>query len=418
MTEYFTSLKKYNYWNGEPIKVGFRRETYLKKFHGFLGNSLVKVIVGQRRTGKSYLMRQIIESLVLNGVGTGNIFYFNKEVIEFDEIDHYQKLYTLILEYKKEINPVGKIFLFIDEIQLVQGWEKLVNSLSQDFTEEFEIFITGSNSELLSGELASLLSGRYVSFEILPFSYAEFCAYRNEPINKLTLINYLKTGGLPELLHLEEEEMRFHYTSSLRDTIILRDIVQRYRIKDAWLIESLFKFLSLNAGNLFSVNNVVNYFKSHKLKTNHETVLSYLGYLKQSFLIHEVERYNIKAKEILSGAKKFYLNDLSFRNYSTLKFEFGLAQNLENYIYLFFRSKGYNIFVGNLKDKEIDFVVENDKEKKYIQVTWSLNDAAVIEREFGNLELIADHFSKVVISMDDVSFGTRNGIIHQLAWEL
>ncbi|MCX6279846.1 MAG: hypothetical protein NT004_17390 [Bacteroidetes bacterium] len=171
-------------------------------------------------------------------------------------------------------------------------------------------------------------------------------------------------------------------------------------------------------GNLFSVNSIVNYFNSHKIKTNHETILAYLNFLKQSFLIHKAERFNIKAKEILAGPKKFYLNDLAFRNYSSVRFEFGLSQNLENYIYLFYKMHGFKIFVGNLKDKEIDFVIENEKEKLYIQVTWTLSDAAVIEREFGNLEQINDNYQKTVISMDDATFGNRNGIVHQVAWEL
>ena len=212
--------------------------------------------------------------------------------------------------------------------------------------------------------------------------------------------------------------MKFHYTSSLRDTILLKDVVQRYHIKDAWLLESLFKFLSLNVGNLFSVNAIVNYFNSHKIKTNHETILAYLNYLKQTFLIHEVERFNIKAKEVLSGTKKFYLNDLAFRNYASIRFEFGLSQNLENFIFLFYMMRGYKVYIGNLRDKEIDFVVENERGKQYFQVTWTLTDEAVINREFGNLEQISDQFPKTVISMDDVSFGNRNGIIHQVAWEL
>lgn len=418
MSELVENLRKYNFWSGEPVKTGFRRDRYLTGINQYIGNSLVKVLVGQRRTGKSYLMRQIIGELITGGTNPGNIFYFNKEVIEFDEVDNYQKLHLLIAEYKAIIKPFGKIYLFLDEIQLVDQWEKLVNSYSQDYTAQYEIFITGSNSTLLANELATLLSGRFVTFGIYPFSFGEFCNFRGEVKNRQSLINYLKSGGLPELLHLEEEEMKLHYASSLRDTILLRDIVQRFRIKDAWLLENLFKFIVLNVGNLFSVNSIVNYFNSHKIKTNHETILAYLGHLKQSLLIHEAERFNIKAREILAGTKKFYLNDLAFRNFSPVRFEFGLSQNLENFVYLHYKMLGFKIFVGNLKDKEIDFVIENENEKRYVQVTWTLNDAAVVEREFGNLEQINDHYQKTVISMDDVSFGNRNGVVHQLAWNL
>lgn len=417
MSEYFNELRKYNFWSGEAVRVGFRREFYPSKIDGYIGNSLIKVLVGQRRAGKSYLLRQIIEKLIISGVSPVNIFYFNKEMIEFEEIDDFQALHRLILDYRSIMQPSGRVFLFLDEIQLVDGWEKLVNSYSQDYTEEYEIFLTGSNSVMFSGELATLLSGRYVTFEVFPFSFAEYCHFRKEEISKLSLIKYLKTGGLPELLHLDDEEMRFHYTSSLRDTILLKDIVQRYNIKDAWLLENLFKFISLNIGNLFSVNAIVNYFNSHKIKTNHETILNYLAYLKQSYLVHEVERFNLKAKETLSGAKKFYLNDLAFRNYASVRFEFGLAQNLENFIFLCCRSSGYKVYVGNLKDKEIDFVLEKGTEKKYLQVAWMLTDESVIEREFGNLEKISDQYPKSVISMDDLSFGNRNGINHQVAWD-
>ncbi len=417
MSEYFDKLRKYNFWNGESVRVGTRRDFYLSKIEGYTGNSLVKVLVGQRRAGKSYLLRQIIDKLIVSGTDSANIFYLNKEMIEFDEIDNFQALHQLILDYRNIMQPSGRVYLFLDEIQMVEGWEKLVNSFSQDYTEAYEIFLTGSNSAMFSGELATLLSGRYITIEIFPFSFNEFCQFRKEEKAKISLMKYLKTGGLPELQHLDEEEMRFHYTSSLRDTILLKDIVQRYNIKDAWLLENLFKFITLNIGSLFSVNAIVNYFNSHKIKTNHETVIAYLNYLKQSYLIHEAERFNIKAKEILSGAKKFYLNDLAFRNYSSVRFEFGLAQNLENFIYLSCRSAGYKVYVGNLKDKEIDFVLEKGAEKRYLQVTWMLTGESVIEREFGNLEKISDQYPKSVVSMDDLSFGNRNGIVHQVAWD-
>lgn len=418
MSEYFEALGKYNVWNGEQLKTGYKREGYLTKIEKLIGTSLVKVLIGQRRTGKSYLLRQIMELLIERGVNPVNICYLNKEFFEFDSIDSDQKLFSLIFEYRNKLKPSGRVYLLFDEIQSVQGWEKVVNSLSQNTVDEVEVFITGSNSTMLSGELATLLSGRYVSFIVFPFSFNEFAQYYALVPSRESMVQYLKSGGLPELVHINDEEMRRHYIQSLRDTIILRDIVQRYHIKDAWLLENLFNFLVSQTGHLLSVNNIVNYFITQKIKTNHETITNYLNYLKQAFLIHEAPRYNIKAKELLSGVRKFYLNDLAFRNFAMLKMDTGLSQNIENMIFLNYLSAGYHVFVGTLHHKEIDFIVESGNERQYIQATYMLTDAKVIEREFGNLELIADHYPKKVISLDDVSIGNRNGIEHVCAWKL
>jgi predicted AAA+ superfamily ATPase len=321
-------------------------------------------------------------------------------------------------EYRKHLKPKGRVYLLFDEIQSVKEWEKVVNSYSQNPVEEAEVYITGSNSTLLSGELATWLSGRYVSFVVFPFSFAEFAGFYGLKTNRETMIRYLKTGGLPELMHLDDDEMRQHYIQSLRDTILLRDIVQRYHIKDAWLLESLFNYIVSQTGHLFSINNIVNYFKTQKIKTNHETITNYLHYLKQVYLIHEVQRYHIKAKEILSGVRKFYLNDMSYRNYAQQRMETGLSQNIENMVFLHYLAAGYTLFVGTLLTKEIDFVAERGNERQYIQVTYLLSDADVMQREFGNLETIDDHYPKKVVSLDDASIGNRNGIEHLPAWDL
>lgn len=418
MTESLQALEKYNPWSGEPMKTGFRRNFYLSKIKKLIGNSIIKVLVGQRRCGKSYLMRQVIELLMERGVSPFNICYINKEFFEFDKIDSAQKLNQLFLEYRQTIKPQGRIYLFLDEIQRIQDWEKVVNSLAQSTVDDIEIFITGSNSTMLSGELASLLSGRYVSFQVLPFSFGEFTEFYSLKPSRDNMVHYLKSGGLPELLHLQDEEVRRHYVSSLRDTILLRDIVQRYHIKDAWLLENLFNYLVSQTGRLLSVNNLVNYFNSQKLKTNHETITNYLQYLKQAYLIHEVPRYQIKAKEILSGVRKYYLNDLAFRNYGMLRMETGLSQNIENMIFLKYLLENYTIYVGALADKEIDFIIERGSDRQYIQATYMLTDETVITREFGNLEKINDHYPKKVVSLDDISLGNRNGIDHICAWEL
>jgi len=418
MIEIFKKLKKYNYWNKNKIKTGFIRDIYLKRIKKYIGNNLIKVFIGQRRVGKSYILRQIIQELINNKVNPKNIFYLNKEMVDFDEIKNYKDLKRLIDFYKKKLKVRGKIYILLDEVQEINQWEKIVNSLSQDYKNKYEIFLTGSNSKLLSGELATYLSGRYVCFDIFPFSFNEYTKYFNIFKNKDNFLDYLKIGGLPELYKLKDEETKNHYISSLRDTILLKDIVQRYKIKDAYLLERIFKFLIDNIGNLFSINSVVNYLNSHKIKTNFETVANYVNYLVQSFLIYEVERFDLKGKAILLGGKKYYLNDLSFKNYLSSSFDYGLGKHLENAIYIHYRLLGYKIYVGKIAEKEVDFIIEKDKEKKYIQVAYNLLDKKVIEREFSGLEKIQDAYEKVVISLDDVSFGNKNGIKHLLAWEI
>lgn len=418
MSEYIDALRKYNYWNGEPIKIGYKRQVYLREIEKILGTPLVKVLVGQRRTGKSYLLRQVIQLLLEQGLTAKNICYLNKEMFEFNTVVEDQDLFNLVEEYRKDIKPKGRIYLMLDEVQSIKGWEKVVNSYSQNPKMDVEVFITGSNSTLLSGELATWLSGRYVSFTVFPFSFKEYAGSMDLKPDRETMIRYLRTGGMPELMHISDDEMKQHYIQSLRDTILLRDIVQRYHIKDAWLLENLYNYLVSQTGRMFSVNNIVNYFNSQKVKTNHETVANYLQYLKQSFLVHEVPRYHIKAKEILSGVRKYYLNDVSFRNYAQFRIETGLSQNIENMIFLHYLMADYTVYVGALMNREVDFIVEKGNERQYIQATYLLANQDVIQREFGNLEAINDHYPKKVVSLDDASIGIRNGIEHICAWDL
>ncbi len=418
MDETLKKLEKYNYWHKQAIKTGFIRKFYLSKIKKYTGNSLIKVLLGQRRVGKSYVLRQIIDALIKQGVNPKNTFYFNKELVEFDEIKTHKQLFDLIALYKKNLKVKGKIYLLLDEIQEIDQWEKTVNSLSQNHKEEYEIFITGSNSKMLSSELATHLSGRYVTFEISPFSFDEFISSRNLPKNKASFLSYMKTGGLPELFNLTDAEARVHYVSALKDTVMLHDIVERHGVKDIPLLENVFKFIMDNIGSLFSVNSVVNYLISHKIKTNHETISNYVNYLVQSFLIHSAQRYDIRGKEIFSTGQKYYLNDLAFRNYLTSGFSYGLGKQLENIIYLHYRRLGYSVCAGSISNEEVDFVLEKEGEKKYIQVAYTLSDKKTADREFRSLEKIRDAFEKIVISLDDAPLGNKNGIRHVCAWEL
>ncbi len=419
MNTLVSKLEKYNPWDGKSLPTGFARDLYLNKFKKYCGNKLVKVFVGQRRVGKSYLMRQLIQYLLTeHSVNPKNIFYLNKEYFVFDSVRDVSDLEELFVQYKNTLQPVGKIYIFIDEIQNILGWEKFVNSYSQDFTSEYELFITGSNSNMLSGELASLLSGRYVEFEVYPFDFGEYCHFTQQSESKTSFMQYLSMGGMPETYHFAEEEIIRNYVESLKNTIVLRDIISRNAIKDAQLLEDLFKYLMSNTGNFTSVSNIIKYFKSRSKQTNYETLSSYLSYLCQSFIVHEAERYNIRGKQLLGGDRKYYLNDLAFKTYLMGFYPTDTGAYLENYVYLRLKRLGYKLTVGVINGVEIDFVAENDGTTQYFQVAYLLNSDATIEREFGNLQLIPDHFPKTVISLDDVRFNDKNGIMHKRPWEI
>jgi len=418
MEEKFNSLKKYNFWNGNVPQQGFLRIDYLNAIKSYCHNTLVKVIVGQRRTGKSYILRQIASDLIANGVHPHNIFYLNKEFIDFDFVNQYTDLEELIKLYQVTLKPQGKIYLFLDEIQNIAQWERLVNSYSQNFTESYEVFISGSNSKMLSGELATLLSGRYVNFEIFPFSFKEYAGITQQEINKQTYINYMQSGGLPELLILPNEETKRHYVASVKDTVLLRDVIQRHAIKDPKLLEEIFIYLVNNAANLLSINNVTNYLKSKGRKTTYDTIANYIGYIEDTFLLHKAERLDIKGKDTIAGNVKYYCNDLAYKNYLYAGFGYGLGYQLENLIYLELRRMGYEVYIGVLPNKEVDFVAIKASQKLYVQSTYLLIDEVTIKREYASLEAINDNYTKIVVSLDDIVMPVNKGIIHLQAWKL
>ncbi len=415
----FKDIKKYNFWKKEKIDTGYFRDEYMNKISDFMGNKLIKVLLGQRRAGKSFVLRMIIKKLIkVDKVPRQNIIYINKDINVFNFIENAKILSNVINEYHKELNPKGKIYIFIDEVQEIKNWEKYINSLSQDYTQEYEIFISGSNSKLLSGELSTYLSGRYITINIYPFSFREYLGFYKKEASKENYINYLLMGGIPELFNLPNEELRINYISALKDSIILRDIIQRYNIRDIIILRRLLDFVIDSQSSLFSANKVTNTFNSIGVKTNSETISRYLGYLSDVYFLHESKRYDLKGKHILKGERKYYLNDLSFKNYLTSSFDKGIGKLLENAIFLHYKREGYEISTGILNRKEIDFVIERNGIKKYIQVAYNLSNEKVIEREFGNLKNIKDNFEKIVITLDDITIGNIDGIKHLQAWNL
>jgi predicted AAA+ superfamily ATPase len=418
MEEFYSLFKSYNFWDKNIPKLGYLRQEYLNKIFQYCNNSLVKVLVGQRRSGKSYLLRQIAYKFIQEGVPTKNIFFINKEFIEFDDVKDYKDLDQLIKEYKKKLKPNGKIYLFIDEVQNIHQWERLINSYSQNFAESYEIFISGSNSKMLSGELATLLSGRYINFEIFPFSYTEFLGFKELTSNKDSYLTYLHSGGLPELFSLPNEETKQHYVSAVKDTVLLRDVIQRHAIKEPKLLEDLFIYVVNTASNLMSMNNITNYFKSKGRKTTYDTIATYLGYIEDTFLIHKVDRFDIRGKETIAGNIKYYCNDLAYKNFLFTGFAYGTGYLLENLVFLELKRSGYQVFVGVLPNKEVDFVAKKADRIIYVQSAYLLSDEITAKREYASLEGIPDHYEKIIVSLDDIKFSNKNGIKHIQAWDL
>lgn len=314
MDETLCAIKAYNFWDG-PLNEGFIRQSYLDKINIYDSSRLVKVLVGQRRSGKSYILRQIAGRLISGGTSPRNTFFVNMDILAFDFIHDYKDLERLFRLYLREFQPKGRIYIFIDEVQNISQWERFVNSYSQDISGDYAIYLTGSNSKMLSGELASMLSGRYVTINVYPLSYREYCDAGSREYGRASYMQYLHESGMPEMLHLSDEEARANYVSALKDTILLRDIIQRYNIKDPRLLDDLFTFLVNNTSTLFSVNSLIKYFKGMGRKVSYDKVALYLSYMSDAYLIHRADRYNVRGKEQLAGLCKYYANDLCFSNY-------------------------------------------------------------------------------------------------------
>ena len=418
MDERMSALWKFNFWGDTLPELGFLRSGYTAKIGDYMGNRLIKVLVGQRRTGKSYVLRQVAKNLIDSGVPAINTLFINKEFTEFDFLTNYKELDELIKLYKSELKPVGKVYIFIDEIQNIDGWEKVINSYSQDYTASYELFISGSNSKMISTELASLLSGRYINFAIFPFSYSEFLGITKSEQSKESYLQYMSSGGLPELFLLPNAETRRNYVSAIKDTVLLRDIIQRQNIREPKLLEDIFVYLINNASNLISVSSVFNYFKSLGRKTSYDIISNYIGYIQDSFLIHRCERYDIRGKQTIAGNVKFYANDLAYKNYLYSGFGYGFGYMLENLLYLDLRRAGYEVYTGNIRNKELDFVAQKADKLIYIQCAYLLAEPETIEREYGALEVIDDNYEKYVVTLDDLVMPSNKGIKHVQAWNL
>ena len=375
-----------------------KRKGYIDRIKPFMQKSVVKVLTGQRRVGKSFLLYQLIEE-ILAKEPDANIIYVNLEDFTFSSLQTAEDLHSYIISHSKE---KAKNYIFIDEIQDIPGFEKVIRSLL--LNEDNDIYITGSNAKMLSGELATYLSGRYIEFKIYSLSYSEFLEFHGLTESETSYELYSRYGGLPYLLNLPlEDETVNEYLKSVYSTIVFRDVVSRYKLRNTLFLEKLIQFLSENIGNLFSAKNISDYLKSQHTTISVNQIQSYTEYLNNAFLIHRVERYDLIGKRVFEIGEKYYFENMGIRNIVIGYRITDKAKILENLVYNHLLYKGYDIKVGYYGDKEIDFIGEKNGEKLYIQVALKIDSDKTAEREFGNLLKIQDNYPKIVVTEDTFS---------------
>lgn len=393
-----------------------KRELYLKQIRNFIDKPIIKVITGMRRSGKSIILKLISEELLEKGVSPQNIIYINFESLMFDDLTEFKALYRYIIE--KSQNLKGKIYILLDEIQEVQHWEKAINSFMVDL--DCDIYITGSNANLLSSELATYIAGRYIEIKIYPLSFAEYIdfAKKQNPQKILTkeeyFEEYLQFGGLPGIHNFNYDKNNiYQYLADIYNSILLKDVIAKNNIRDVDLLERIVLYAFDNIGNTFSAKNVSDFLKSQGRKLSRETVYNYLKALENAYILSRVQRYDIKGKSILETMEKFYLMDLGFRHTKLGYRSNDIAGYLENIIYLELLRRKYTVNIGKLQTKEIDFIGSFQEKKLYVQVTYLLSSPETIEREFSPLKNIEDNYPKYVLSMDNLKEDNIEGIIRK-----
>jgi uncharacterized protein len=383
------------------------RPIYLDRIKPYIGKNLIKVLVGQRRVGKSFLLLQLID-IIRQQDPKANIIYINKELYEFDSLRDYKDLMKNVNgQTKKQV----KNYLFVDEIQDITQFEKAIRSLQAKG--EHDIYITGSNAFLLSGELATYLSGRYVQFKIFGLTYNEFLTFHSLTDSQEVFLKYLRYGGLPYLININlTDELVFDYLRNIYSAILFKDVVARHNIRNVSLLESLVSYVADNIGNLLSAKSISDFLKSQKIKVTPNVILSYLDFLEQAFFILKVKREELRGKKIFEIGQKYYLEDLGMRHALLGYRAADIGKILENIVYLHLVIAGYTVRIGKFLNKEIDFVCSRVDEKLYVQVAYLIPDETTRKREFGNLEQVYDNHPKFVVSMDESAGGNIDGIKH------
>lgn len=383
-----------------------KRDIYLKKITPYIGKNLIKVIVGQRRTGKSYLLNQIID-LVKAQKSSSQIIYINKEDYAFDAIRSYSDLVDYVEKKKTQEN----VSLFIDEVQEINQFERALRHFL--LNSKYDIYCTGSNSTLLSGDIATLLSGRTIETEIFSLCYSEFLKFHKLEDNNENFEKYIIYGGMPNLIHLPfEDEIVFNYLKNVFNTIVVRDVIERHQIRNAVLLRTLCLYIADNLGSLFSGKRISDYLKSQKISMSPAMIIEYLSFLCEAFFVFNVKRSDLQGKKILEVNEKYYFNDIGLRNALVGFKASDMGKILENIVFNHLKIAGFQITIGEDRTKEIDFVAQKNSEIIYVQVCYKLNYESTINREFGNLLKINNNYRKYVVSMDTTSKSTYQGINH------
>ena len=383
------------------------RNIYIDRIKPYIGKNIIKVFVGQRRVGKSYIMYQVMDELKKQNPKP-NIIFIDKEKNEFESIKNHNDLLAYISSHKKS----GKNAVFIDEIQDIEQFEKALRSIYSE--PQYDIYCTGSNANMLSGELATYLSGRYIEIRIHPLSFNEFLKFHDLENNNESLLKYIRYGGLPNLIHLTlEDEIVFDYLMNIYAAILFKDIIKRYNIRNVSFLENLVKYLADNMASIVSGKKISDFLKSQKINITPNMVLDYLFYLRNAYFINKTQRMDVIGKKIFEIGDKYYFEDIGLRNSINGFKQTDINKLIENLVFSHLKINGYDVKVGTLDHREIDFVAGKQGEKIYIQTCYLLHDQKTIDREFGNLLAINDNYPKLVISMDEV-FGknTYQGIQH------
>ena len=393
-----------------------KRDAYVNKLKDYVNTDFVKVYIGIRRSGKTSLMHNIIDELKLMGVKDENIIFISFESREYSYIDNTQQLDEII--FNKTENIEGKAYLFFDEIQQVKGWEKSINTYRVSI--DCDIYITGSNSKLLSGELATLLTGRYLTIHVYPFSFKEFLQYKNEiegieltkdTINKL-YDDYFNFGGMPGILSLGSDEFRNLALKDIFNSILFEDVVSRFKINNIDLLQRFSRYMISSTGEIFSSKSIKNYLKSNNIYTSQDTLLKYNEYLKQSFFISKCKCFELKGKKEMKILGKYYLTDHGFHHALIEDNILKVTKILENIVYVELLRRGYKVNVGRNPDNtEVDFVCEKSGKYKYVQVSYRLTNEKTLNREIAPLLRIPDKYESILITTEDHNF-SKDGVKH------
>lgn len=389
-----------------PLPIDIQsRDTYLEQVKPFIGKNIIKVFTGQRRVGKSYLLYQLIR-LIGQQEPEAAMIYINKEDLDFAFLKTAQELNDYVLSNK---GKKGKTYVFIDEIQEIEHFEEALRSLL--LHEDIDLYCTGSNANILSADIAGYLSGRAIEIKVFSLSYDEFIRFHGLEDSNPTLEKYIKYGGLPYLKHLElTDPVVIEYLKNIYSTIVYRDIINRYAVRNVSFLEQLVLFLAGNVGSLFSAKKISDFLKSQKINIAPNQVQTYIQYLVNAFLVHKVKRYDLLGKRVFEFGEKYYFENLGIRHGLIGYRPEDRGKIIENVVYNHLLFKGYSVKVGTLGNAEIDFVGEKDGEKRYIQVALTINETKTMEREFGNLQKISDNYAKEVVTLDDFRGNTYEGI--------